>query len=372
MIIGIDGNEANVELRVGVSWYVFNILREIQSRVKGHGSESPKVIVFLREAPREDMPKETENFRYEVVPGKKLWSQLYLPLNLFLKHRDLSVFFSPAHYAPRFCPCPTVVAVHDVSYFYYPGDFLPKDLYQLHNWTGYSVRKARHVVAVSQTTKDDMVAQYGVNSGKVSVIPNGFTLDDDGAPGKKPEGIDENAQFFLYVGTLQPRKNIKTLLLGFEEFLQKNPGHRLYIAGKKGWLFDSLFQLVERHHLTESVTFLGYVTEAEKKWLLEHAASLVVPCLYEGFGVPVLEGFASAVPVIAARSGALVEVGQDAAVFFEPLSYHNLAKAMQMVVTGSREVKDSVRRGKKIAGSYSWKKTTDELLKILTKVANGL
>lgn len=371
MIIGVDGNEANVAERVGVSWYVFNILNELKSKVEGlksKDSEELKIVVFLREKPREDLPKESKNFYYEVIKGKFLWSQLFLPLSLFLRHRNLSVFLSPAHYVPRFCPCPTIVVVHDVSYFYYPHEFLPRDLYQLKNWTGYSVQNAAQVIAVSQTTKDDLVKNYNMSPKKISVVYNGFTLEK--GSGIKPEGVAVSDKFFLYLGTLQPRKNIQILILGFEEFLEKNPDYMLYLAGRKGWLYESLFDLIERHHLSKHIKFLGYVSEQEKKWLLKNAVGLVAPCLYEGFGVPVLEGFASQVPVIAANSGALPEVGEDGARYFDPLSSHALMQAMEETISKEEECIKLLKKGEQLVKKYSWKKTTEELVTILKGVAH--
>ena len=130
MLIGIDGNEANVERRVGVSVYALNLLKYF-ARVT---TPNLKFRVYLRHDPLSDLPKKNKNFDYEIVNGSFLWSQIFLPLRLF-QQGDLDVFFSPAHYLPRFCPVPTVVTIHDLAYLYFPGDFLRGDLIKLKDWT---------------------------------------------------------------------------------------------------------------------------------------------------------------------------------------------------------------------------------------------
>jgi len=118
MIIGIDGNEANVRERVGVSVYAYNLLKFFRRKA----DRQTQFRVYLRNAPY-DLPEETDYFKYRVVPGNLLWSQIFLPLRLY-QDRDIDVFFSPAHYLPRFCPAPGVVTIHDLSYLYFPEDFL--------------------------------------------------------------------------------------------------------------------------------------------------------------------------------------------------------------------------------------------------------
>jgi hypothetical protein len=127
MLIGIDGNEANVEKRVGVSVYTVRLLEYFQKQA----DEDLQFIVYLRSDPRYDLPKQRVHFRYRVVPGPFLWSQLILPTYLHLSRKKPDVFFAPAHYVPRNCPIPTVVTIHDVAYEYYAGEFLAQDLFKL-------------------------------------------------------------------------------------------------------------------------------------------------------------------------------------------------------------------------------------------------
>ncbi len=173
MKIAIDGNEANVKERVGVSVYTFQLLLYF----KKISSKDTEFIIFLKNKPLKSLPLENEYFKYEVVPGSILWSQTSLPFRLyqskFLKQK-IDVFFSPAHYSPRLSPFNTIVTIHDLSYYYYPNEFLKKDLYKLKNWTKYSVNNAKNIIAVSKTTKKDIIKFYNIQENKISVIYNGY------------------------------------------------------------------------------------------------------------------------------------------------------------------------------------------------------
>jgi hypothetical protein len=143
MIIGVDGNEANVEKRVGVSVYTLNLLQYF----KKQSNEYLRFVIYFKNPPLSDLPNQNDYFQYKVIKGRMFWSQIFLPFELY-KNKQVDVFFSPAHYIPRFCPVPTVVTIHDLAYLYFENDFLKKDLYQLKNWTKYSVNKAKKIIAV--------------------------------------------------------------------------------------------------------------------------------------------------------------------------------------------------------------------------------
>jgi hypothetical protein len=148
--------------------------------------------VYLKNPPHNDLPDETEFFKYEVVRGSFMWSQIFLPLALLknaFSHERIDVFFSPAHYAPRFCPCQTVVTIHDVAYLHYPDEFLKRDLYQLKNWTNYSIRKASKIITVSKTRKKTL--SFTKSRRKIiEVVYNGFEKRSRHGRAKTMDEID--------------------------------------------------------------------------------------------------------------------------------------------------------------------------------------
>ncbi len=360
MHIGIDGNEANVENLVGVSVYTQNLLTHFQKKA----GASTQFTVFLRSKPKSHLPPINKFFNYQVVSPSFLFSQITLPLAL-MKRDDIDVFFSPAHYAPRISPAPTVVTVHDLSYFYYPQEFLKKDLYQLMRWTGYSVKKASKVICVSQETKKDLIKYYKTPEEKIEVIYNGYEKRADKSIGLSKKFKLKKVKYLLYVGTLQPRKNIQTLIRAFEQFQKENLDFKLAIVGKKGWLYDEIFNLVKRLGLQDKVVFTGFVSDQELHGLYKNAFCFILPSFYEGFGIPMLEAMDRGLPVIAAGSSALPEVGGDACLYFDPYTVGTLVRLLNRLKKDGALRKSMIEKGKKRIKLFSWKKSAAETLKVI-------
>lgn len=363
MVIGIDGNEANVTQKVGVSVYTLNLLTYFKTKA----SSLLRFKIFLKEKPLSHLPNESKYFTYETVAGKFFWTQIFLPLRLLKK--DLDVFFSPAHYGPRFCPVPLVVTIHDLSYIYYPQEFLKKDLYQLKNWTNYTVKKAKKIIAVSQSTKNDLIKIYKIPSEKIKVIYNGFNQYQ----GIKASSFKEktlNNPYILYIGTLQPRKNLVNLIRAFYKFNQIYPEFKLIIAGKKGWLYQKIFDEVESLGIEDKVFFTDYVTDHQLVYLYQNAFCLVMPSFYEGFGLPLLEAMNFACPVLASFSSSLPEVGGDACLYFDPQNINDLTEKLMKLKNNPQLKKELIKKGKQRIKLFSWKKCGQETLKILKEAAN--
>ncbi len=365
MIIGVDGNEANVREKVGVSMYTLKLLEYFQ-RIS---SAENKFIVFLKDPPRDELPFQTAYFKYHVVPGKFGWSQLFLPISLVLKHftkNRINVFFSPAHYSPRFHFCPTVVTIHDLSYFHYPQEFLKKDLYKLKAWTQYSIERAKHIIAVSQTTKKDLVRFYPFTQQKTTVVYNGMEREksENVTPSTNFKFLDRNS-YILYVGTLQPRKNIVNLIRAFRIFHNTNPLYKLVIAGKRGWLFDLIFKEAQDLYVNEHIVFPGYVSDEELSTLYRNAFCFVLPSLYEGFGIPVLEAMSYGAPVIASFNSSLPEVGADACLYIDPHSPSDIAEKLEVLKKNSSLRKELIKKGKLRVQSFSWTKCAKETLDVI-------
>ncbi|NTU47135.1 glycosyltransferase family 4 protein [Candidatus Roizmanbacteria bacterium] len=363
MQIGIDGNNANVVEQVGVSVYTRNLLAYFQK----NASSELQFKVFLKQKPLAALPPATNNFSYEVVPGPVAWSTIFLPLRLFFR-RDIDIFFAPAHYSPSYIPCPLVVTIHDLSYIYFPHEFLQRDLYKLTNWTKKSVEKAAKIIAVSKTTKKDMMKQYGLKDEQVAVIYNGF---EKNAP-KQP--IDHallkhyeltEKQYIFYVGTLQPRKNITTLIKAFAKFRATHPETKLVLTGKKGWLYDQIFQEAASEGLQNSVVFTGYLGDEELVTLYKHAFCFVLPSLYEGFGIPILEAMAQDCPVLTSFTSSLPEIGGEACLYFDPKSDIDLLDKLNLLSENKELRKDLIQKGKNRIKDFSWETCAKETLDTL-------
>lgn len=367
MIIGVDGNEANVQEKVGVSVYTLKLLEYFQKKA----NKNLKFVIFLRNKPAGDLPKSTDSFTYQIVKGKRLWSQFYLPLALYknrFSKNKIDVFFSPAHYSPRFCPIPLVVTVHDLSYFYYPDEFLKKDLYQLTRWTKKSVDEAKKIIAVSKTTKKDIVKFYHIPEEKIKLVYNGYEKQIGKGTSEVKEikkwQLEKN-KYVLYVGTIQPRKNILTLIRAFERYNRQFPEFKLVIAGKKGWLYEDIFEEVKQRGLNKKVVFTGYLPGEEINWLYQNAFCFVLPSLYEGFGIPLLEAMSFNCPVISSFTSSLPEVGDEACLYFDPKNETDLFEKLISLKGNVNLRRELIEKGKKRVKLFSWNKCTDQTLEII-------
>ncbi|MFZ2206367.1 MAG: glycosyltransferase family 1 protein [Microgenomates group bacterium] len=359
----VDGNEANVQHKVGVSVYTAQLLSYFQK----NASEHIRFTVFLRDMPREDMPSPTDYFKYEVVQGAFGWSQLFLPLRLhlnYLKGIRYDVFFSPAHYIPRFCPYKTVVTIHDLSYIYFPNEFLKKDLYQLTHWTSYAIEKSVKIISVSKTTKKDILKEYPNTDNKVAIIYNGYA--EEVMP--NPKKTERRPPYFLYLGTIQPRKNIKFMILAFSQFIKSHPEYQLIIAGKMGWLSEDVVPYVNSLGLNKTVLFPGFVSEEEKNNLYRNAAAYILPSLYEGFGIPLLEAMSHSCPVISSFKSSLPEVGGEACLYFDPNDSVDLVEKMELIVSDKKMRNDLIKKGLQRTKTFSWIKAGEETLALLQSI----
>ncbi len=369
MIIGIDGNEANVEKKVGVSVYTANLLYEFREKA----SSDLRFKIYLRTPPVFDLPKPSEWFTYEVVHGPFAWSQLFLPLSLYT-NGGLSTFFSPAHYTPRFCPVPLVVTIHDLAYEYFPQEFLAKDLYKLKNWTLHAVNQAKKIIAVSINTKKDLIKFYNLPEDKIEVVYNGYEKQIKYQKSNiKNKKILKNwkleiGNYILFVGTLQPRKNVKLLIDSFPQIKKIYPHMKLVICGKKGWLYDEILTSIDQIEEKNDIVLTGYVSNEELAALYSHAFCLTMPSLYEGFGIPILEAFNFGCPVVSSFTSSLPEIGSDACLYFDPHDKNNLVDKIVELRQNPTLKKQLADKGKRRLEEFSWQKCAKESLAVITSV----
>ncbi|MDH5533804.1 MAG: glycosyltransferase, partial [Candidatus Pacebacteria bacterium] len=274
--IAIDGNEANVSNRVGSNVYAFEIIKSLHTLVR---NKQVKVTILLSSPPIDELPKENKKWKYKVVTPQKFWTQWALPIHLFLNSDKYDVFYTPGHYAPRLSSIPYVSSIMDLAFLDYEKQFKKKDFIQLKKWTKYSVKNAKKVIAISEATKEDVISKYGKNRQDVVVAyPAVNYTKQKIAPIHVKKILNKfkiDQPFILYVGTIQPRKNLIKLIESFEKVSRRLPvGKRkkiktlqLVIAGKIGWLADDLLQRVEDSPYKNQIILTGFVTDFEKNVL---------------------------------------------------------------------------------------------------------
>lgn len=305
-----------------------------------------------------------------------LWEQAALP-GLVRQHR-LDLLHGAVNVTPLLSLCPTVVTIHDLSFMRYPQAFPAPQRMYLQSQVRRSARHARRVIAVSQATKEDVVALFGVPPERITVIYNG--VDDMFSPAT-PEEIDAfrrqrglPQRFVLHLGTLEPRKNLARLVEAFAQARQQlaaSDDLKLVLAGGKGWGYDDIFAAVERLGLQKQVLFPGYVPDADLPWFYRAATVFAYPSLLEGFGLPVVEAMACGTPVITSAVSSLPEVAGDAALLVDPLSADALADALVRVLHDSTLAGEMRRRGLLQASRFSWQRTAAETTAVYRWALDG-
>jgi len=371
MIIGIDGNEANIKNRVGVGQYAFNLLKKIYLL-----DQKNKYIIYLKDQPLSDLPKERNNWNYNVFGPKKLWTKFALPLHLFIQPEKLNLFYSPSHYSPKFAPCPTIPTIHDLGYLKFQSQFTKKDLYQLINWTEQSIKKSAHIITVSNFSKTEIEKKYHINSERITIAYNGveesqkINLKDQQKTLSKYDL--QSKKYYLYLGTLKPNKNIPFLIRSFAEFLKTTDQEtKLVVAGKKGWLFDEIFKTVKQESVESNIIFTDFINEDQKTTLYLNAKALIMPSIYEGFGIPVIEAMKLNTPIISSNIPPLKEVIENNGFYFDPGNQEELVhQLINFEKLAPSEIKKITNKAKIRADFFSWENTAKSVISVFEKFEN--
>lgn len=376
--IGVDGNEANVINRVGSNVYAFEILRQFEKITRGKDSVS--WIIYLSSPPEEDMPKEREGWKYKIVRPATLSTQWSLPLQLYVDQNILDVFFTPGHYAPRFCPVPYISCVMDLAYLKFPTQFRLKDLYQLRHWTAYSIRKASHIITISEATKLDIIEKYKISEKNITVAYPALRTTPEVSDAEQKNILKKfniKKPYFLYVGTLQPRKNLVRLIKAYELFASKKgdskkrntPNVDLVIAGKIGWLADDIVKASKKSLFADNIHLTGYVSEQEKAVLYKNSSAVVLVGLYEGFGMPPLEALMYGKIPVVSNTSSLPEVVDKAGILVDPYSIESISLGLQQAYALSKEKNSKwLALAQRQVRKFSWEKSAEKILKKLLTI----
>ena len=269
------------------------------------------------------------------------WEQVSLPRRL--RARGAALLHCPDSFLPLRRPCPGVVTVHDLAFEAVPGDMPALTEWKYRTLVPRGARSAERVICPSHFTADDLAGRFGVDPSRIRVIPEAPAL----APGSAPP---PRGRYLLSVGDLRPKKNLARLVQAYRKLRGEGLEHRLVLAGADLGSSAALRGLAAG----EPVELPGFVDDSTLDALLRGADALIVPSLYEGFGLVVLEAMVRGCPVLLARAGALPEVGADAAAYFDPLDVDDLAAAVARVVGDRAEHLRLSDAGQARAAEFSW------------------
>lgn len=370
MLIGIDASRAVLSQRTGTENYSFHLIRNL---IPLDGENSYRL--YFNRSPEPHLFPFSPSLEEVVIPFPRLWTHSRLSWEMM--RRPPHLLFVPAHVLPLIHPARSVVTVHDLGYLYYPEAHTSLARVYLDLSTRYNVRFSSHIIAVSKVTKEDLMARYRVPPARITVIYPGCS--DIFRPLDEPErlaalkgryGIAD--EYLLYVGTIQPRKNLSRLVEAFGILCSREgKRYQLVMAGKRGWLYRQIYGKVEELRLQDRIIFTGYMPDADLPLLFNGASLLVLPSLYEGFGMPLLEAMACGTPVVASRVSALPEVAGEAALLVDPHDVETLAGAMERVLGDEELRSDLRRRGLERAKEFSWDRCARETLAVLKMVGQN-
>lgn len=352
----------------GINGYIFEVL----NRLPAHATGDPPLefVAYLREgAYRAPAGLRVERSRWDTAnPWRRIaWEQSALAA----ASRKLDLLHGMAFATPLAAGCPTVVTVHDLSFLRFPQAFRRANRVYLSALTRMSTRSATRVIAGSESTRRDVMELCGVPPERVVTVPYGVSEAFTPAPAaeaaefRRRKGLPD--QFILFVGTLEPRKNIGRLLEAYA-VLRTREGARatpkLIIAGGKGWFYESLFSRVADLGLTGAVLFPGYVPGDELAWWYRSASMFVFPSLFEGFGLPVLEALACGTPTITSNVSSLPEVAGDAALLVDPYDTEALVHAMTRLLREPELRARLSEAGVSQAKQFPWSRTAAETVAV--------
>jgi len=310
-----------------------------------------------------------ENYEIANMPFPFWWTQTRFAWEMWREKPD--ILFMPMHSLPflRSKKTKTVVTIHDLAFKFFPDHFPKKDLRRLNFFTDYAVKNADKIIAISNSTKNDLLKMYPkIKEEKIKVIYHGYdkklfheNISEEEIKKIKKRYMLHGSCYMIFVGTIQPRKNIETLLEAFK-ILRRKEAHKnlnLVIAGSEGWLAEPI---VEKIKNIPGAIMTGKFETKDLPSLIAGATAFVLPSLYEGFGLPILEAMACGTPVVVADNSSLGEIVGSSGLMFQAKNIEQLAQSLQSILEDNH-LKSALReKGLERVKSFSWEKCAKETL----------
>jgi glycosyltransferase involved in cell wall biosynthesis len=369
MIIGIDASRAATGQRTGTEAYAYHLIQALIPLAEARGHH---LRLYFNWPPAPGSFPNSPLVEQVLVPFPRLWT--HVRLNQELRQRPPDIFFTPAHVIPIGYRCPSVATVHDLGYHHFPETHTASQRLYLRWSTGHNARLAQRVIVDSQATADDLLRFYPIEPSKVVVIHPGVDpalqrITDEETLSIVWRKYRVYPPYFLYIGTLHPRKNLLRLMEAFagSGLAGQESLHTLVLAGKSGWLTQPIIEALHRMspEVSGRIHLPGFVDDADKAALLSGATALAFPSLYEGFGFPVLEAQACGTAVICANGSSLPEVAGKGGLLVDPFDKGAIASALQQVAADDALRERLVACGYDNVRKFNWQKAAAEVLETL-------
>lgn len=358
----------------GIGWYTFETLKRIVVEHPEH------TFYFLFDRPYDDSFIFSNNVK-PVVLGPQarhpilFWVWFEISVYRFLKKNPIDLFLSPDGYLSLRTKTPSIAVIHDLNFEHYPQDlpWLVRKYYKY--FFPRFAQKAKRIVTVSEFSKIDIIEQYGINENKIDAVYNGrnsfFSPCSIEEITNTKMKFSKGNDYFLFVGSLIPRKNLSNMFLAFDLFKKNHSSTtKLLIVGEKKWWTESIAKIYESMEFKDDVVFLGRLGPEDLRCALGSSIGLLYISYFEGFGIPIIEAFACGTSVITSNVTAMPEVAGDAALLIDPFSVDQIADAMQLLFSDYRVRESFVNKGFERQKNFSWDITAKGLWESIEKELN--
>jgi glycosyltransferase involved in cell wall biosynthesis len=359
--IAIDASRCTVRRVTGTEQYAIQLIRALLQANTAHD-----ITLYFRDAPAPDLFPSMPRVRQQVIPLARAWTHVRFAAALWQDRPDVT--FVPAHTLPFVFPGRAVVTVHDLGFKMFPQAHPARQRAYLDLTTRFSAARAAVILADSQATAADLSRFYGTAPAKIRTVYPGVDAPVMGDRQAVADKYRLPPRYFLFIGTLQPRKNIARLVAAYQQWRAAHPADEtaLVLVGGKGWLYDPAWAEGQL-----GVHLIGYIDEQDKGALLSGALALVFPSLYEGFGFPVIEAMWCGAPVIASRTSSLPELVGEAGLLVDPLAVESITAALSRLTDEAGLRESLIERGRAQARRFSWAEAGRQALAALESAANG-
>lgn len=369
MRIGIDAHQIGTQL-AGNATYITNLVEALAEIDRKN-----QYTLYVTEPEIERRYAEwRENFSVRRIVPHNPFIRIPFALNVELRRRPVDILFVQYN-APPLAPCRVVAAIHDISYEHLPETYRRRERFQMRLTIRHTAKKAAHVVACSEFSRQDLIETYQLPPEKITAIP--LAAPEFFKPVRDFEQINQirrkydlSGDFILGVGSIQPRKNLVRLIEAYSILVRRNDATPpLVLVGKKAWLFEETLKAASAEDITELIRFTGFVPDEDLPALYTAAQFFVYPSFFEGFGLPPLEAMRCGTPVIAGNRTSIPEVVGDAGLLIDPFDTNAIANALEKLISDENLRAELSRKGLRRAEQFSWLETARRTLEVFEKAA---
>ncbi|MBX9852516.1 MAG: glycosyltransferase family 4 protein [Cytophagaceae bacterium] len=355
----------------GIGWFTFETMKYITRKHPEHK------FIFLFDRPYHKDFIFDKNIKPLVIPPPArhpmlwyTWFEVSLPL-IFQVHKP-DLFLSPDGFMSLRTKVPTSIVIHDIAFEHYPKDLDKLALKYYKRYTPKYADKAKRIATVSEYSKEDLIKNYRIHPDKIDVVYNGADEIYEAISHNKQKETKKiyakGCDYFIFVGAIQPRKNIVNLFKAFDQFkLRDDKDIKLMIVGRKGWSTDEIYHTYKKMQFKKDVIFTGRVSNVELKHLYGAALALTFIPYFEGFGIPIVEAQQCHCPVITSNVTSMPEVADGSALLVNPFSIDSIAEGLRKISKDEAFRNNLIHKSKENLKRFSWEKTADKLWDTILK-----